>query len=333
MPRRSPAGRRASHLMEAAGAAVAARARARLPAGGRAAGPVRTGQQRRRRLRGRAAAGRGRLRGRPCIFSEIAAALTGDAALAAQAWTGAVAPGRSRRAAACDLVIDALFGAGLSRDLDGEARALVEAVNAGGIPVLAVDVPSGVDGDTGRGARRRDPGRGDRDFRGVQARAPAAARARASAASSASPRSGPDRRRWRSASPPARRFTGTDRTCGPTAFPRLDRGQPQIYPRPRPRAVGTGDQDRGRPARRPRRPAGRRRARDRRLAGRRAGRERRAPHGDHAAALRERRRPRRPAHRRAPERRPGRPRSRHRRADPGARRRGGRGRARPRPRC
>ncbi|MCH8996707.1 MAG: NAD(P)H-hydrate dehydratase, partial [Proteobacteria bacterium] len=48
-----------------------------------------------------------------------------------------------------ELVIDALFGAGLSRPLEGAARAAVEAVNAGGLAVAAVDVPSGVAGDSG----------------------------------------------------------------------------------------------------------------------------------------------------------------------------------------
>ncbi|KQT57168.1 NAD(P)H-hydrate epimerase [Methylobacterium sp. Leaf456] len=76
-------------------------------------------------------------------------ALTGDAGLAAAEWTGPVAAADAP-VTDCDLIVDALFGAGLSRDLDGAARALVEAVNASGHPVLAVDVPSGLDGDTGR---------------------------------------------------------------------------------------------------------------------------------------------------------------------------------------
>lgn len=77
------------------------------------------------------------------------ASLAGDAALAAAEWPGPV--GRANASLPdCDLVIDALFGAGLSRDLEGDARALVEAVNAAGQPVLSVDVPSGLDGDTGR---------------------------------------------------------------------------------------------------------------------------------------------------------------------------------------
>lgn len=53
---------------------------------------------------------------------------------------------------AADLVVDALFGIGLSRALDGEAAALVRAINAHPAPVLALDVPSGVDARTGHAA-------------------------------------------------------------------------------------------------------------------------------------------------------------------------------------
>jgi len=49
-----------------------------------------------------------------------------------------------------DVLVDALFGIGCDRALSGDAAALVEAANASGIPVLALDVPSGVDADTGR---------------------------------------------------------------------------------------------------------------------------------------------------------------------------------------
>ncbi|TXN40793.1 NAD(P)H-hydrate dehydratase [Methylobacterium sp. WL7] len=135
-------------LMEAAGAAVAARAAALLPDGGRAVvlcGPGNNGGD------GFVAARLLTERGYAvdlCLLGDRAA-LTGDAALAADAWTGPVHPATAAALPSGDLVIDALFGAGLSRDLDGVARALIEAVNAGGRPVLAVDVPSGVDGDTG----------------------------------------------------------------------------------------------------------------------------------------------------------------------------------------
>jgi len=48
-----------------------------------------------------------------------------------------------------DVVLDGLFGAGLSRPLEGEALWAVEQVNASGANVVAIDVPSGVNGDVG----------------------------------------------------------------------------------------------------------------------------------------------------------------------------------------
>ncbi|MGY3264650.1 NAD(P)H-hydrate dehydratase [Lysobacter sp. HA35] len=44
-----------------------------------------------------------------------------------------------------DVVVDALFGIGLSREPRAEAVALIDAINAHGAPVLSLDVPSGVD--------------------------------------------------------------------------------------------------------------------------------------------------------------------------------------------
>jgi NAD(P)H-hydrate epimerase len=79
------------------------------------------------------------------------AALKGDAAEMARRWTGEVAPLTGKDIAG-DLVIDAMFGAGLSRALDGVAAEAVAAINALGVPVLAVDVPSGLDGSTGKAA-------------------------------------------------------------------------------------------------------------------------------------------------------------------------------------
>jgi NAD(P)H-hydrate epimerase len=49
--------------------------------------------------------------------------------------------------AAADLIVDALFGSGLARPLEGEWRRLVETIAAAKKPVLAIDLPSGLDGD------------------------------------------------------------------------------------------------------------------------------------------------------------------------------------------
>jgi len=49
-----------------------------------------------------------------------------------------------------EVIVDALLGTGLARDVNGEWRAAIEAVNAAGAPVLALDVPSGLDADSGR---------------------------------------------------------------------------------------------------------------------------------------------------------------------------------------
>lgn len=55
----------------------------------------------------------------------------------------------SGRLPAADLVVDALFGIGLSRAPDAEAASLIEAINTQTSPVLSLDVPSGVDADRG----------------------------------------------------------------------------------------------------------------------------------------------------------------------------------------
>ena len=77
-------------------------------------------------------------------------ALKGDAAAMAERWTGAVAQLSPAALEGCGLIVDALFGAGLARELGGEARAVVEAANACAAPAVAVDMPSGVHGDSGQ---------------------------------------------------------------------------------------------------------------------------------------------------------------------------------------
>ena len=49
-----------------------------------------------------------------------------------------------------NLVVDGLFGIGLSRAIDGDYAKLVDYANAQSCPVLALDIPSGIDSDTGR---------------------------------------------------------------------------------------------------------------------------------------------------------------------------------------
>ena len=79
--------------------------------------------------------------------------LKGDAAAAAAAWGGPIEAAETADLAAADLVVDALFGAGLSRDIAGAAAAMIQRIDAwrqrGGRPLLAVDIPSGLDGGTG----------------------------------------------------------------------------------------------------------------------------------------------------------------------------------------
>ena len=73
-------------------------------------------------------------------------ALKGDAASAAKGWKYPVLPFNAQAIGRPALIIDALFGAGLSRQVAGEALEMIEAINATGVPVLAVDLPSGVNG-------------------------------------------------------------------------------------------------------------------------------------------------------------------------------------------
>ena len=75
--------------------------------------------------------------------------LKGDAALAARGWKYPVLPFNPQAIGRPALIIDALFGAGLDRPVKGDPLEVIEAVNANGAPVLAVDLPSGINGTTG----------------------------------------------------------------------------------------------------------------------------------------------------------------------------------------
>ncbi|NEW92128.1 NAD(P)H-hydrate dehydratase [Rhodopseudomonas sp. BR0M22] len=76
-------------------------------------------------------------------------ALKGDAALAAREWKGPLLPFLTQSIGAPALIVDALFGSGLNRPVKDQALEIIEAVNAAGAPVLAVDLPSGINGATG----------------------------------------------------------------------------------------------------------------------------------------------------------------------------------------
>lgn len=88
--------------------------------------------------------------------------LPGDARTAFDRWTGTAGAGAMPAATSewrtdavdrAELIVDALFGAGLTRPVSGQPAALLaraaDRQRDGGVPVVAVDVPSGVDGDSG----------------------------------------------------------------------------------------------------------------------------------------------------------------------------------------
>ncbi|MFN7087424.1 MAG: NAD(P)H-hydrate dehydratase [Burkholderiales bacterium] len=86
------------------------------------------------------------------VFTGDAKKLSADAAAALSAWRAAggeilttLPPAQDR-----GLIIDGLFGIGLQRDIDGRYAELVAAANNSGVPVLAVDMPSGLESDSGR---------------------------------------------------------------------------------------------------------------------------------------------------------------------------------------
>lgn len=75
--------------------------------------------------------------------------LKGDAARAFSGWLGKGAPIEEYRPAEGDIVIDALFGAGLTRAVPEAVSAVIARIEEARLPVLAVDLPSGIDGRTG----------------------------------------------------------------------------------------------------------------------------------------------------------------------------------------
>src|SRR6266540_3298876 len=131
-------------LMENAGRAVADAVAARHPPGLRiavVAGPGNNGGD--GFVAARILAERG-YRARILLVGD-AERLKSDAAVAAQRWRGRTLPAALMPA---DVVIDALFGAGLDRPVEGAARAMIEAMRAAP-SIYAIDLPSGINGTTG----------------------------------------------------------------------------------------------------------------------------------------------------------------------------------------
>ena len=82
-----------------------------------------------------------------------AAKLQGDAALARDAWLaagGQIMPPAASIPLSIQVVVDALLGTGLSGEVRSQGKGLIAMINRIAIPVIAIDVPSGLCADTGK---------------------------------------------------------------------------------------------------------------------------------------------------------------------------------------
>jgi hydroxyethylthiazole kinase-like uncharacterized protein yjeF len=86
------------------------------------------------------------------VFGGDAAKLPPDAAAAFAQWrdAGGATVDTPPAANDCGLVIDGLFGIGLTRDITGRYAEWIDRINQQRAPVLAIDIPSGLDADTGK---------------------------------------------------------------------------------------------------------------------------------------------------------------------------------------
>jgi hydroxyethylthiazole kinase-like uncharacterized protein yjeF len=86
------------------------------------------------------------------IFDGNAAALPRDAAAAYALWreSGGATVSQLTAHDDCALIVDGLFGIGMSRDVTDRYAEWISTINRSSIPVLALDIPSGLDADSGR---------------------------------------------------------------------------------------------------------------------------------------------------------------------------------------
>lgn len=82
-------------------------------------------------------------------FDGDPAKLPADAAAMAARFAGTIEPLETDLVADADVIVDGLFGAGLTRSVEGRLAVLIDEANASGAPIIAIDVPSGIDGTTG----------------------------------------------------------------------------------------------------------------------------------------------------------------------------------------
>jgi NAD(P)H-hydrate epimerase len=89
--------------------------------------------------------------GMPVVVLALAEPTSADARRARDAWRdgGGETLAAEHGLPAADVYADALFGTGLTRPIEGAAAGLIRNLQASGRPVLALDVPSGIDADTG----------------------------------------------------------------------------------------------------------------------------------------------------------------------------------------
>jgi len=85
---------------------------------------------------------------RMLLLGEVAA-LRNDAAEAARRWGRPIEQATPEAMAGAGVIVDALFGAGLNRSVEGAPKAIIEAMNARGTAIVAVDLPSGINGASG----------------------------------------------------------------------------------------------------------------------------------------------------------------------------------------